>query len=150
MASTPQSAELTTDTFAAFEEDLSIFDHCANFYFIFGSILGGTLILLGLLGNGLTLILMHHERKKSSTINCLFMLAIADSLVLVCQGFYMIPVGVRKFFWGWWSGHDYNQTTTRFLYNFMFIFNQVSAFLTMLVSFHRYVSVCDPTRAKQL
>jgi hypothetical protein len=137
MASTLQKAELTTSAVADGDEDFSIFVHCIRHYFFFGSIFGGTIILLGLAGNSLTLVLMRKERYKSSTINCLFMLAIADSLVLFSQAFLTIPFGIGRFFWGWWGGHSYNIILASFNFDFMLIFNQVSAFLTMLVSYQR-------------
>eukprot|EP00914_Ancora_sagittata_P012747 GHVO01024566.1.p1 GENE.GHVO01024566.1~~GHVO01024566.1.p1 ORF type:complete len:333 (+),score=5.79 GHVO01024566.1:95-1000(+) len=93
---------------------------------------------------------MGKERKKSATINCLFMLAIADTLVLLMYGFILIPIGLRKYLIGWWSGHNYNHITLTYFTEVSRIFNQVSAFITMLVTFQRYVSVCLPHRAKQL
>ncbi|ELT87480.1 hypothetical protein CAPTEDRAFT_198856 [Capitella teleta] len=132
------------------ELDLSKFDSCILYYFIFGSCFGGFLIIIGLAGNGMTIAIMGRERKKSATINCLFMLAIADSLVLITYGFMLIPVGIRKQFFGWWDGHNYNNITMRYGTEITRTFNQVSAFITMLVTFQRYVSVCLPHRAKQL
>ncbi|ELT90634.1 hypothetical protein CAPTEDRAFT_192022 [Capitella teleta] len=132
------------------ELDLSKFDSCILYYFIFGSCFGGFLIIIGLAGNGMTIAIMGRERKKSATINCLFMLAIADSLVLITYGFMLIPAGIRKYFFGWWNGHNYNYITMTYGTEITRTFNQVSAFITMLVTFQRYVSVCLPHRAKQL
>ncbi|ELU15179.1 hypothetical protein CAPTEDRAFT_211743 [Capitella teleta] len=132
------------------ESDLSHFDSCILYYFIFGTCIGGLLILIGLMGNGITISIMGRERKKSATINCLFMLAIADSFVLLTYGYMLIPMGLRKLAFGWWSGHNYNHISFVYVIEVARIFNQVSAFITMLVTFQRYVSVCLPTRVKQL
>ncbi|ELT98963.1 hypothetical protein CAPTEDRAFT_186384 [Capitella teleta] len=132
------------------EFDLSQFDSCILYYFIFGSCIGGLLIVIGLAGNGITIAIMGRERKKSATINCLFMLAIADSFVVLAYGFMIIPSGLRKLTFGWWSGYNYNHISFFFVAEVARIFNQVSAFLTMLLTFQRYVSVCLPHRAKQL
>ncbi|ELT98954.1 hypothetical protein CAPTEDRAFT_186374 [Capitella teleta] len=132
------------------ELDLSQFDSCILYYFIFGSCIGGLLIVFGLTGNGITIAIMGRERKKSATINCLFMLAIADSFVLLTYGFILIPMGLRKLAFGWWNGHNYNYISIIQVIEVTRIFNQVSAFIIMLVTFQRYVSVCLPHRAKQL
>ncbi|ELU03390.1 hypothetical protein CAPTEDRAFT_188939 [Capitella teleta] len=132
------------------ELDLSQFDSCILYYFIFGSCIGGLLIVIGLAGNGITIAIMGRERKKSATINCLFMLAIADSFVLLAYGFMLLPSGIRKLAFGWWNGHNYNFVTLTYVVEVTRIFAQVSAFITMLVTFQRYVSVCLPHRAKQL
>ena len=132
------------------EVDLSISDNCTLYYFICGTCIGGFIVVAGLMGNAFTLIIMGKDRKKSSTISCLFMLAIADSLVLITLGFLLIPLGLRKLFFGWWNGHNYNHITNIFLVEVIRIFNQISCFLTMLVTFQRYVSVCFPHKAKAL
>ncbi|ELT96094.1 hypothetical protein CAPTEDRAFT_195618 [Capitella teleta] len=132
------------------ELDLSQFYSCILYYFIFGSCIGGLLIVFGLAGNGITIVIMGRERKKSATINCLFMLAIADSFVLLTYGFIVIPMGLRKLAYGLWSGHNYEFTSFIYAVEVARIFNQVSAFIIMLVTFQRYVSVCLPHRAKQL
>ncbi|ELT98955.1 hypothetical protein CAPTEDRAFT_186376 [Capitella teleta] len=132
------------------ELNLSQFDSCILYYFIFGSCIGGLLIVFGLAGNGITIAIMGRERKKSATINCLFMLAIADSFVLLTYGFMITPMGLRKLAFGWWNGHNYNFISFIHVLEVARIFNQVSAFIIMLVTFQRYVSVCLPHRAKQL
>ncbi|ELT90632.1 hypothetical protein CAPTEDRAFT_192020 [Capitella teleta] len=148
----PQDYSTESDNEVAIEKelDLSQFDSCILYYFIAGSCFGGFLILIGLVGNGITIVIMGKERKKSATINCLFMLAIADTLVLLTYGFILVPLGIRKYFYGWWNGHNYNHVTIIYVVEAARIFSQVSAFITMLVTFQRYVSVCQPHRAKQL
>ncbi|ELU06705.1 hypothetical protein CAPTEDRAFT_209658 [Capitella teleta] len=147
---TVSTQEFSTESVGGQQLDLSRFDSCILYYLIFGSCFGGFLIIIGLAGNGMTIAIMGRERKKSATINCLFMLAIADSLVLITYGFMLIPVGIRKYFFGWWNGHNYNHIALRYGSELTRTFNQVSAFITMLVTFQRYVSVCLPHRAKQL
>ncbi|ELT97331.1 hypothetical protein CAPTEDRAFT_204847 [Capitella teleta] len=125
------------------------FDACILYYLIVGSGIGGCFFLVGITGNAFTLAIMSKERKKSSTINSLFMLAIADSCVLISYS-YLIPVGIRKYVGGWFSGHNFNHIAFVYVKEAARVFNQVSAFITMLVTFQRYVSVCLPHRAKQL
>jgi hypothetical protein len=62
----------------------------------------------------------------------------------------LFPLGIRKPAGNWWTGHNYNLIANIFGIETARIFNQVSAFLTMLVAFQRYVSVCLPHRVKQL
>ncbi|ELT91199.1 hypothetical protein CAPTEDRAFT_207729 [Capitella teleta] len=136
---TVSTQEFSTESVGGQQLDLSRFDSCILYYLIFGSCFGGFLIIIGLAGNGMTIAIMGRERKKSATINCLFMLAIADSLVLITYGFMLIPVGIRKYFFGWWNGHNYNHIALRYGSELTRTFSQVSAFITMLVTFQRYI-----------
>ncbi|ELU10121.1 hypothetical protein CAPTEDRAFT_187286 [Capitella teleta] len=132
------------------EVDLPDFDSCILYYFIFGTCIGGVLVIVGLAGNAVTIAVMGRERNTSATVNCLFMLAITDTLVLLSNGIAIIPLGLRKLVFGWWNGHNYNNVALLYGIEISRIFNQISAFITMLVTFQRYVSVCYPNRAKQV
>ncbi|ELU08999.1 hypothetical protein CAPTEDRAFT_214449 [Capitella teleta] len=138
---TVSTQELFTESVGDLQQqpELSPFDSCILYYIIFGSCFGGFRIIA----------IMGREKKKSTTINCLFMLAISDSLVLFTHGCMIIPLGIRKYFFGWWNGHN-NYIALTYGVELARTFNQVSAFITMLVTFQRYVSDCLPHRAKQL
>ncbi|ELT99861.1 hypothetical protein CAPTEDRAFT_210848 [Capitella teleta] len=123
---------------------------CAANLLIVGTCFGGFFVISGLVGNALTIAIMARERKKSSIINCLFMLAIADSFVLLNYFVVLIPNGIIKYALNWDKGINYSIFVWTYFVETARIFNQVSVFLTMLVTFQRYVSVCLPHQAKRL
>ncbi|ELT93634.1 hypothetical protein CAPTEDRAFT_191772 [Capitella teleta] len=125
---------------------------CAVNLLIVGTCFGGFFVISGLVGNAVTIAIMGRERKKSSTINCLFMLAIADSFVLLNYGGILIPNGIYAMVLERRNPERMNffRFTWTYFVSAARIFNQVSVFITMLVTFQRYVSVCLPHQAKRL
>ncbi|ELU15391.1 hypothetical protein CAPTEDRAFT_203332 [Capitella teleta] len=122
---------------------------CMMYYLLFGSCLGGSILIFGVLGNIVTIIIMSRERKKSSSIYSLLMLAITDLFVLLAYS-YLPVIGFRKYFFGWWAGHNFNHIATLYIKEAARVFNQISAFITMIVAMQRYISVCVPHRAKTM
>ncbi|ELT98169.1 hypothetical protein CAPTEDRAFT_208274 [Capitella teleta] len=123
---------------------------CTLYYFYSGTIFGGFLVALGLIGNFLSVLVMAPERKKSSTVQALCLLAMADSLLLVVYAGTIPAMGFRKFVFGWMSGYNEDIISSVYLFELARIFNQVSAFITMILTWQRYVAVCIPHKSKQL
>ncbi|ELU04765.1 hypothetical protein CAPTEDRAFT_186052 [Capitella teleta] len=119
---------------------------CSLYFYVVGTLVGGSLILIGLLGNCISLTILGKERKKSSTIQALCLLAVADICLLFAYSLFplMETPWVRKTnSIGIFAGVYYMFEVAR-------ICNQVSASLTMILTWQRYVAVCLPHKAKHL
>ncbi|ELU04763.1 hypothetical protein CAPTEDRAFT_186050 [Capitella teleta] len=132
--------------FVATEATATVFTKpCILYFFIVGTLLGGFLIIIGLLGNFISLTILSKERKKSSTIQALCLLAVADTGLLL--SYFPFPMmeatWARKTYLVGMIAGVYTFEAARFC-------NQVSAFLTMILTWQRYVAVCLPHKAKQL
>ena len=123
---------------------------CTSFYFYSGTLFGGGLALFGLVGNLLSCFVLGPERKKSSTVQSLCLLAIADSMVLLAYSTVFPVQGIFKMACGWACGANANLVGSVYIFETARVFNQVSGFLTMILAWQRYVAVCLPHRAKQL
>ncbi|ELU00015.1 hypothetical protein CAPTEDRAFT_206559 [Capitella teleta] len=133
----------TSGDFTTTESSGAVYSRlCVLFPFIFMTLGGGCVIIIGLLGNCLSLTILGKERKKSSTIQALCLLAVADSLVLVSYISLPIISKTKSINLGVFAGV--------YLFEAARAFNQVSACLTMILMWQRYVAVCLPHKAKQL
>ncbi|ELU00016.1 hypothetical protein CAPTEDRAFT_206560 [Capitella teleta] len=118
---------------------------CLLYFYMVGTLLGGSFIIIGLIGNCISLIILGKERKKSSTIQALCLLAVADTGLLLAYCLFPImdtPWALRINYFGIYPGVH--------MFEVARICNQVSAFLTMILMWQRYVAVCLPHKAKQL
>ncbi|ELU09345.1 hypothetical protein CAPTEDRAFT_195769, partial [Capitella teleta] len=122
---------------------------CVLRNFILGSLVGGFIIVPGLLGNVLNLIILGKERKKSSTIQALCLLAVADSMLLLSY-LSLVAFGIRGMTNGYYEALPFAAFASVYMYELARIFNQVSTFLTVILMWQRYVAVCLPHKAKQL
>ena len=121
---------------------------CALHRFIVMCVVGALLVTLGLAGNVLVITILGRERAKSATIFLLYSLAIADSFVLLTYGIMSIPSGVTLFM-------EYKDTT-RNLNAISYVYvgcvakvtNMIKTWLTVTVTWQRYVNVCLPFKAK--
>ncbi|ELU05714.1 hypothetical protein CAPTEDRAFT_189562 [Capitella teleta] len=123
---------------------------CILYYFIFGTLVCGLIIIVGLVGNVLSLIILGRQRKKSSTIHALCLLAVADSLLLIAYFISGPVIGAQKMAHGYYDAMNQGVFASVYINEGTRIFNQVSALLTMILMWQRYVAVCLPHKAKQL
>ncbi|ELU04319.1 hypothetical protein CAPTEDRAFT_201100 [Capitella teleta] len=123
---------------------------CVMYYFIAGGLVGGFISVIGLTGNIFSLIILGKERKKSSTIHALCLLAVADSLLLLTYMSIVPIIGLRKMIQGWYAAINQSVFASTYVYETARVFNQVSTFLTMTLMWQRYVAVCLPHKAKRL
>ncbi|ELU02381.1 hypothetical protein CAPTEDRAFT_205933 [Capitella teleta] len=122
---------------------------CLLYYLIIATLVGGITIVIGLLGNALSLKILGKQRKKSSTIQALCLLAVADSFVLVAC--LPVPVaGVLGMIYGLKGSHSVGVLASVYTFEVARIFNQVSTLLTVILMWQRYVAVCLPHKAKRL
>ncbi|ELT90742.1 hypothetical protein CAPTEDRAFT_187430 [Capitella teleta] len=118
---------------------------CLLYFYMVGTLVGGSFIIIGLIGNCISLIILGKERKKSSTIQALCLLAVADTCLLLASSLF--PIVDTP-----WIQSSEKLYYAVFLYMFEMarICNQVSTLLTMILMWQRYVAVCLPHKAKQL
>ncbi|ELU13036.1 hypothetical protein CAPTEDRAFT_188251, partial [Capitella teleta] len=120
---------------------------CLIYYYVVGTFVAGSFILIGLLGNCISLTILSKERKKSSTIQALCLLAVADTCLLLAYSLF--PIVDTP----WAQSMDYlGIYVIVFVYMFEIarICNQISAFITMILMWQRYMAVCLPHKSKQL
>ncbi|ELT94993.1 hypothetical protein CAPTEDRAFT_215194 [Capitella teleta] len=123
---------------------------CVLYYFVFGTLVGGSTIIIGLVGNVVSLSILGRERKKSSTIQALCLLAVADTCLLLAY-LPTIPLsGIWEITMGLYESMNLVVFASAYIYEAVRVCNQVSAFLTMILMWQRYVAVCLPHKAKQL
>ncbi|ELU00017.1 hypothetical protein CAPTEDRAFT_206561 [Capitella teleta] len=115
---------------------------CVLFTFIVGTLIGGLSIIIGLVGNMLSLTILGKERKKSSTIQALCLLAVADTGLLLAYS----PLPII----GIYNSRNVGVFAGVYSFEVARICNQLSTLLTMILMLQRYVAVCLPHKAKQL
>ena len=140
------STQMPTDN-SIYEPSANL-NRCDLYYLIVRIILGGCIAVLGLMGNGLTIMVMRGDRKKSATVLALFYLAIVDLLVLMEYGLMTVSVPLLQL-----QGMDLLALKLQMYYIAYLmpigqICNLISVFLTVIVTWQRYISVCIPHKAK--
>ncbi|ELU04113.1 hypothetical protein CAPTEDRAFT_187569 [Capitella teleta] len=122
---------------------------CRAYRFGVAGVLQGILVLFGLAGNLLTMKILWRYRNKTATYLCLFWLALADLLVVGQLGFLSIPSAFAKETGSVMFSNDllvYNSVYVAFGISFSLL---VSTWLTVVVTWFRYVSVCLPYKVKE-
>ena len=130
-------------------DKFNITQNCAVFDFTVYTLVGGTLCLLGLVGNVVSFSVLWKDSSKTATAFLLRALAVADTLVLLMalpiyvappvypytgflQSYYLLYVNLLPTFWPCYL-IPYTGTIM----------------LTVLVSLNRYFAVCRPFRSQK-
>lgn len=121
--------------------------HCRIYYLLIRVLIAGVLVILGVVGNILTLIVMKRVPRPSATIRALLYLAIADLLVILQYGLMSVSVPMLGFL-------KMPRRATYLQMNFLMylmpvgqITNLISVLITVIVTWQRYISVCHPHKA---
>ena len=123
---------------------------CHQYYVIIRVTLGGSIAVLGLIGNGLSFIVMRADRRPTATIVALLYLAIVDSLVLLEYGFMVVSVPLLRSTLNMASlARSVQLNCIEYLMPIGQMTNLMSVLITVIVTWHRFVSVCIPHKAKQ-
>ncbi|ELU04670.1 hypothetical protein CAPTEDRAFT_198120 [Capitella teleta] len=109
---------------------------------------GGLLVIFGVIGNSITLTVMFANRHKSSTILVLFYLAMTDLLILIVYGLMVVPTPLLLLLNQVRLANQFQLVSITYIAYVGQTINQISIFLTVIVSWQRYVSVCHPHKAK--
>ncbi|ELT93793.1 hypothetical protein CAPTEDRAFT_190973 [Capitella teleta] len=121
---------------------------CTWYNIFMRDIFGGLVIVVGLVGNGLTIVIMGRDRRKSSTIRMLFYLAIVDSLILIVYGIIAMPTPLLKLQDLYVEASNHQVISISVLSYVGQTLNQISVLFTLIVTWQRYVSIYIPLKAK--
>lgn len=117
--------------------------------FYLHSVFGILLTIFGLIGNGLSIVILSKEVPSTSTSVILRALGVADSLYLLSNLMYYPLLGLKYKT----SALDlyfikpYYYVTVYVIKPCMFIFQQISIWLVVLVTVDRFFAVCKPMKA---
>ncbi|KAL7070539.1 hypothetical protein ACQ4LE_010207 [Meloidogyne hapla] len=105
--------------------------------------------LFGILSNLMNIVVfMDMEMRQQLVNHFLLVLSISDLLLLLCNFFFLVlPVAVVEtdsFFW-----NDFFPYIIRYSYPLALTAQTSGVYLTVLVSFHRFLGVCHPFKAKR-
>nr|CAD2157865.1 unnamed protein product [Meloidogyne enterolobii] len=105
--------------------------------------------LFGIISNLMNIIVfMDMEMRQQLVNHFLLVLSISDLLLLICNFFFLVlPVVVVEtdsFFW-----NDFFPYIIRYSYPLALTAQTSGVYLTVLVSFHRFLGVCHPFKAKR-
>ncbi|XP_046549730.1 FMRFamide receptor-like [Haliotis rubra] len=116
--------------------------------YVTGLIIYPILCIIGITGNVLALIVLSHRDMATSTNVYLSALAVSDTIKLFNDLLYFVMVVLFL------NDAELSEKMKITLYPFAhYIFNMavcITAWLTVSVALERYISVCHPSRAKQL
>ena len=116
--------------------------------FITGKVCFPVLCVVGISGNILSLIVLSQKKMLTSTNVYLSALAVGDTIKLVNDALYFIYLIVRE------VNPDAAESMMGHMYPIShYVQNQsvcVTSWLTVSVAVERYISVCHPTRAKEM
>jgi hypothetical protein len=118
------------------------------YVFILVGVVATPIILTGIVGNSLTVAVMAKEQKASTTSRMLMCLAIADGLTLVSAALDIPVLGFKTVANAPPSVLEYNDRMVVPVYILIWIFNQMSTFFVLLITWQRYLSVCVPHKVK--
>ena len=109
----------------------------------------GGLVLLGLVGNLLTIHILHPLIHKSATFLLLYALAFADFAVVLFIGGLSVPTAVLRSMDNYRAAQRFYLQMTSLMPACISTSLQISTWLTVVVTWHRYVSVCLPYKVKK-
>lgn len=123
-----------------------------TFDFWINVIILNTIVIIGTIGNVLSIFILSRPKMRSS-INCLLIgLAICDTMLILSSmfvyGFASIYPYTGSFFY--YHYNLYPKYVRRVLFPLMAASRTSSIYLTLMVSVERYVAVCHPLRARSL
>ena len=127
----------------------SSFDSCRLYLFIVYTLIIGTLIVVGVIGNSLTFVVLWKGNFKSSTSFLFLSLSLIDSALLLGDFAYYTTVYFVDYT-GWmqsyFSVHPY---LGAYLFPTILLAKTAAIWVVVLVAVNRYIIVCLPLRAPQ-
>lgn len=121
---------------------------CTLYDIILRLIIGGSILTLGMIGNGLTILVMSQEKRKTSTILALLYLAISDFFVVLFYGALTVNTPLAELFGSDILPYQMKMFGHKYLMLIGQIFNLVSTLTTVIVIWQRYIGICWPHKAR--
>ncbi|ELU15794.1 hypothetical protein CAPTEDRAFT_215738 [Capitella teleta] len=134
-ASSTENQETITPTFASLS--LAQLKQCNDYYIVSAAFIGA-FVLLGLVGNSLTVYVFRKASNQTSTMYLICNLAVVDVMVTLLFLPVALPpsVGTLSIFY------------IAYVSNLAYTLNQISIFFTTILVWQRYISVCKPHDVK--
>ena len=129
--------------------DSSLIHHCRLYAFIVYTLIIGTLVVVGIIGNSLTFVVFWKGNFKSSTSFLFLSLALVDSALLL-TAFPYTTVDAFVDYTGWLQGYaSLKPHFVVYLFPTILLTKTVAIWVVVLVAINRYIIVCLPLRAPQ-
>ena len=117
---------------------------CTFYLFVFGTVVIGTTAIFGLVGNGLSFLVLFHQRKTSSSMLVLATLAGVDSFLLLTM-LLVKSMPALVFYTGWLPSYARNYAyVIAFGWPTVSVAVTMASYITVLIAIHRFVAVCKP------
>ena len=126
--------------------DSSLEYNCCLYQFIVYTLIVGTLVVVGIIGNSLTFVVFWKGNFKSSTTFLFLSLSLVDSALLLA----VFPFSVMAFvdYTGWLQGYaSLRPYFIVYLYPTILLTKTAAIWVVVLVAMNRYIIVCLPLRA---
>ena len=129
--------------------DSSLGHHCRLYTFIVYTLIVGTLVVVGIIGNSLTFVIFWKGNFKSSTTFLFLSLSVIDSALLLAV-FPFLTVTAFVEYTGWLQGYSSLKPYFRiYLFPPVLVAKTAAIWVIVLVAVNRYIIVCLPLRASQ-
>ncbi|KAK2154492.1 hypothetical protein LSH36_267g00008 [Paralvinella palmiformis] len=109
-------------------------------------VLTNIVVLLGLIGNILTIVILSQRAMRSSTNYYLTALAVWDSVVLICTFLLIGLIGVH---FETYQNH-FHSYVVAYIYPVALIAQTATIWLTVSFTVERYIAVCHPLKAARM
>ena len=130
--------------------DSSLEYNCRLYSFIVYTLIVGTLVVVGIIGNSLTFVVFWKGNFKSSTTFLFLSLSLIDSCLLLGV-FPLTTVLAFVDYTGWLQGYSSLSPYVRvYLFPTILLAKTAAIWVGVLVVLNRYIIVCLPLRAPQL
>ena len=129
--------------------DSSLGHHCRLYTFIVHTLIVGTLVVVGIIGNSLTFVIFWKGNFKSSTSFLFLSLSLIDSaLLLAVFPYYTVMAFVE--YTGWLQGYSSLKPYFKiYLFPSLLVTKTAAIWVIVLVAVNRYIIVCLPLKAAQ-
>lgn len=114
---------------------------------VVNGVLTNIVVVLGLIGNLLTIIILSQRAMRSSTNYYLSALAIWDSVVLICT---LLLIGLRPLPNMDGFEHNVHPYIVSYVYPLALIAQTATIWLTVSFTVERYIAVCHPLKAASM
>ncbi|KAI1713184.1 7 transmembrane receptor (rhodopsin family) domain-containing protein [Ditylenchus destructor] len=104
-------------------------------------------IVMGLLANAMSVRIFSHRQMRTQPHNWyLLILAVSDSVILL-GAFFVLTLPRLGEILAAWDAIAISYYSTPYMYSFMTLAQTVSVWMTVAMSFHRFIGVCLPYKA---